>query len=146
MTDKVDRKPLSECKHTRAYYVGQSPGANTNQWAIDWFHSYCPKCGAIGESSQRLGRRKWTLPSDTVDRKPLEDMDIRDIACEWLKVNGFDGLCNSTHGCACELVDLMPCGAPSPTGCLPGYKVSGCSEECGNGCAFHIEPEKPKQE
>ena len=63
------------------------------------------------------------------------------IIPQYLKNNGYEGLV-SGEGCGCSLDDLMPCGGEFAMGCEAGYKVPGCTEECGQGCDFHIFPGK----
>ena len=50
-------------------------------------------------------------------------MNIRDIVEEYLKTNGFDGLCEN-NGCGCWLDNLMPCYQPDERNCKPGYSYS----------------------
>ena len=70
-------------------------------------------------------------------------MDIRKIAEQWLKENGYEGLCS--EDCGCEITDLMPCDTLS-TICEAGYKVP-CpgGEDCpaDGDCLWHISPTKP---
>ena len=47
---------------------------------------------------------------------------------------GFEGLFNTTGGCACLAGDLAPCGYPSLS-CRPGVRAP-C--DCGQGCGFHV--------
>ena len=35
---------------------------------------------------------------------------VKIIVADWLKANGFDGLCNPDAGCGCLIGDLAPCG------------------------------------
>lgn len=49
-----------------------------------------------------------------------------EIVKEYLKKNGYDGLCNLN--CGCTIDDLTPC-CEDFSYCVPGYKV-GCGE-CG---------------
>lgn len=56
--------------------------------------------------------------------------NLREIACDWLKCCGFDGLYNDVGSCACSVDDLMPCCEPSPS-CQAGYLIRCC--ECSNG-------------
>lgn len=69
----------------------------------------------------------------------MENPDLKELASEWLKANGYSGLYN-TDACGCELSDLMPCGEPGEL-CQAGYKLEfpdgKCS--CGEGCDWHIE-------
>ncbi|MFX0194862.1 MAG: hypothetical protein ACFFCW_01975 [Candidatus Hodarchaeota archaeon] len=70
-------------------------------------------------------------------------MTVKEIVEKCLKENGYNGLyCDS---CGCEIGDLMPCYGNS-TDCQPGYRIEGCTEECGLGCDFHIGPRKASDE
>ena len=57
----------------------------------------------------------------------------------------LDGLCADGGDCACLIEDLAPCGEMQET-CVPGHKVDGCSDDCGEGCDWHIVmgPREPK--
>ena len=73
-------------------------------------------------------------------------MKAKDIVEQWLRLNGYDGLC--TVDCGCELDDLMPCCEPDCCmDCEPGYKAS-CQgpEDCAadGDCPWHIVPTRPK--
>ena len=70
-------------------------------------------------------------------------MTVHDIIKKYLEDNGFDGLFNSNGKCACSTANLFPCDGPCDE-CEPGYRVEGCTDDCGCGCAFHICREKPK--
>ena len=48
-------------------------------------------------------------------------MTVEKIVKEWLKVNGYAGLCNPDAECGCELSDLNCC-CGSCFGCEPAYK------------------------
>jgi hypothetical protein len=67
-------------------------------------------------------------------------MTVKEILTEYLKSNGFDGLCG--FDCGCPLDDLIPCSDASDL-CVPGYKTP-C--DCGGGCEYHISETKEKQE
>lgn len=49
-------------------------------------------------------------------------MDIYDILKDWLKKNGYDGLCYPEEECGCLLEDLAPCIQPSLLNCKAGHK------------------------
>lgn len=70
-------------------------------------------------------------------------MTVSDIIKNYLKENGYDGLCNPGD-CACLISDLVPCDN-DPSICEPGYK-SEChgGEDCplDGDCGFHISPNK----
>lgn len=48
-------------------------------------------------------------------------MTVKEIMREWLKSNGYDGLCSPGY-CGCDLDDLMACCSESVTMCEPAYK------------------------
>jgi hypothetical protein len=64
-------------------------------------------------------------------------IDCKEMVRQHLKQNGFDGL-YAQDACACDLSDLMPCGGDGAMDCRAGYKASGCDDDCGRGCGFHI--------
>ena len=48
-------------------------------------------------------------------------MTVKDIIADYLKKNGFDGLCD--YDCGCGLDDLFPCESEARClGCEPAYK------------------------
>jgi hypothetical protein len=49
-------------------------------------------------------------------------MTILEIVREYLKANGYDGLCNPDAECGCVLDDLMPCSEPGME-CQAGHRV-----------------------
>ena len=68
---------------------------------------------------------------------------VKEIVRDYLIRHKYDGLyCEDyvfcVDNCGCELSDLFPCGEIYEY-CKPGYKAM-C--DCGDGCAFHIVPEK----
>jgi len=65
-------------------------------------------------------------------------MNIEKIISDYLESDDYDGLFNESTGCACLLNDLFPCGGDGILSCKPGYKMDGCTEECGLGCEFHV--------
>ena len=67
-------------------------------------------------------------------------VDCIDIVLGYLKENGYDGLFNDSHECACVLDDLVPC-CESIGDCQPGYKVP-C--DCGDH-DYHMVEEKPEK-
>jgi len=63
---------------------------------------------------------------------------IKEILTEWLKANGYDGLC-SRHGCGCGLDDLMPCWDECSADCRAAYQVPASEEykeEYGDDCEY----------
>ena len=48
-------------------------------------------------------------------------MDVLDIVKNWLTDNNYDGLYSEGGECACELLDLQPCGE-NFSDCHPGIK------------------------
>ena len=61
-------------------------------------------------------------------------MNTKEILTEWLRANGFDGLCNIEIGCGCDVDDLNPCG-DCAMDCVPAYK-NRCDPNCGSPCDF----------
>lgn len=51
-----------------------------------------------------------------------EDINVKSIVVEWLKINNYDGLVSDTSECGCSVDDLMPCGFDCIDTCLPAYK------------------------
>lgn len=68
-------------------------------------------------------------------------MELYDIVKNWLKENGYDGLCLPGEGCGCDLEDLMPCGSPAEY-CEAGYKQRA---PLGSGVDYFIVSEKGKE-
>lgn len=61
--------------------------------------------------------------------------DVQEILEQWLKEHGYDGLVNPDETCGCVLDDLCPCGTPSLSECVAGYKITRDDpewEEYGN--------------
>ena len=59
-------------------------------------------------------------------------MTVKEIVREWLKSNGYSGLCNDE--CGCEVDDLMPCVCGDVERCEAGYKVK-YTKGCDHGGA-----------
>lgn len=68
------------------------------------------------------------------------DVAIEDIIKNWLKENGYDGLCNCELECGCLLTDFMPCDYPNFKMCLAGYKVDKPS--LPSGFDYYLCPSK----
>jgi len=56
-------------------------------------------------------------------------MNVEQIVKQWLKDNGYDGLCEPIISCGCRSDDLFPCDSSGIVNCLPGYKWA-------NGCVY----------
>ena len=69
-------------------------------------------------------------------------MTVEEIVRDYLKENGYDGLCEHIGACACSVDDLAPCGEIQ-NDCEAGTRTEGCDDECGEGCKFHILKGKP---
>ena len=84
-------------------------------------------------------RRKETRKA----KRPAENVTVRSIVYDYLKSNGFDGLCNDE--CGCKIGELFVCDSPAD-GCGPGYKIP-CDPRygCDPGCGGHI-GQKPVKE
>lgn len=53
----------------------------------------------------------------------------KEIVEDYLRVNGYDGLCDPDAGCGCGLDDLCPCGVEIG-GCVPAYLVRKNCADC----------------
>jgi hypothetical protein len=75
-------------------------------------------------------------------------MNVYEIVKQYLKDNGFDGLC--TEDCGCLIDDLMPCDSECALDCEPGYRME--KEEAArrgymfdyDECKFIVTSEKPE--
>lgn len=56
-------------------------------------------------------------------------MTVEDIIIEWLKANGYDGLCSDC--CGCGLDGLAPC-CDDPMECKPAYRRIAIEDEPEN--------------
>lgn len=63
-------------------------------------------------------------------------MTLQQIVREWLKANGYDGLCDCNLECGCSVDDIMPCAEPG-TECEAGYQKKGDKD---SGYDFVIVP------
>ena len=68
-------------------------------------------------------------------------MNIRDMIKQFLKENGYDGLCNCDNDCACLKDDIAPCGEICGD-CFAGYYRKATEEEEYD---FYIELKKPEK-
>jgi hypothetical protein len=72
-------------------------------------------------------------------------MTVREIIENYLKENGYDGLCSDE--CGCQIGDLCPCESYM-FNCVPGY-LHKCDENCDHEFAYitdwHISTEKSKE-
>lgn len=66
-------------------------------------------------------------------------MTVEEIIKDYLKENGFDGLCNSYAECGCNIDELIACGNDC-SDCEPGYKIGAKSLEYN----YFITTKKPK--
>lgn len=66
--------------------------------------------------------------------------NVIDLVWAGLRARGYDGLFSDE--CGCSVDDLAPCGEIQ-FDCEAGYRHEGCSTGCGEGCDFHIKPDKP---
>jgi hypothetical protein len=64
----------------------------------------------------------------------MSDQDVGSIITEYLRKNGFDGLCSDD--CGCLIDDLFPCGQPWPD-CVPGVSNPERAKEME--CDFWVE-------
>jgi hypothetical protein len=58
---------------------------------------------------------------------------VKEIVFEYIKNNGYDGLCYPDMRCGCTVEDDIPCGENFQD-CIPGHKVhcNECNEQ--NNC------------
>ena len=49
-------------------------------------------------------------------------MTVKEMIERFLRVNGFDGLCNQTFECGCDIANLAPCECPYPD-CIGAYRL-----------------------
>lgn len=92
----------------------------------------------------RMKDKQNTKPESATDLKGRLDalVSCADMVRDYLERNGYDGLVDEGRECACCLEDLMPCGGEYAMTCEAGYRIDGCTKDCGNGCDFHIFPGK----
>jgi len=64
-------------------------------------------------------------------------MTVKDIVIEYLKVRGFDGLCNPDAGCGCGEGDFCPC-SEDWSECEPAYKTFAKEEGDNYGIGDEI--------
>ena len=57
---------------------------------------------------------------------PKPDTEVSDIVHDWLRLNGFDGLCHGALECGCHLDDFLVCQGEGGTfpQCRPAYKFT----------------------
>jgi hypothetical protein len=75
-------------------------------------------------------KRKTNMENN--DKKPE---NVAEIVIDYLKRNGYDGLCN--NDCGCDFDKFMPCDCPC-SDCEPAHKVlckeKDCDDCADNGC------------
>ena len=64
-------------------------------------------------------------------------LTVLKIVRERLIAEGYDGLVSERGDCACLVGDLAPCNAIGEW-CESGHRVDGCSDDCGDGCDWHV--------
>ncbi len=68
-----------------------------------------------------------------------------DLLRDALELGGYDGLYNPGE-CSCLLqYGLAPCSGVTDD-CTAGYRIEGCSDECGLGCDWHVGLDKRDSE
>lgn len=74
----------------------------------------------------------------------MNNKTIKEIAVEWLKANGYDGLYQDCGDCACLVDDLMPCMDELTSNCTAGYKTKCNPDDCplDGDCEWHISEKK----
>jgi len=58
---------------------------------------------------------------------------VKEIVKEWLKQNGYEGLCNGDYDCGCTLDTLMECGEVSEW-CEAAHKGKPPEQADGFNC------------
>lgn len=112
----------------------------------------CPKCGFVLAVEfvrwiTHAGMR-WVFTCPRCEKKFADyatqggDMELYKIAIEWLKNNGFDGLCDPSIECGCHIDDFMPCGEPG-IHCEAGHQVEAPHD---SGVDYFIWPGKAQPE
>lgn len=75
----------------------------------------------------------------------MSNPDTIDMVTFFLKQEQYDGLYSERCGCACEIVDLAPCGEIL-MGCTAGYRYwcedVDCEHTAGNGQHWHMREKK----
>lgn len=59
-------------------------------------------------------------------------MNVREIVVEYLKTNGYGGLCKDE--CGCPVDGLMPCDGECVETCAPGYRHKLPCVDCSHLC------------
>ncbi len=73
-------------------------------------------------------------------------MNVKEIIQDYLRKNGYDGLCCPEDPCGCSIDDLMPCEESCILiVCKPAYKHPCKGEACTNKCDGY-DPDDPEQE
>ena len=67
-------------------------------------------------------------------------MNVYEIVKQYLKENGYDGLCNSDAECGCNFDHLMVCESCCAD-CVSAYNHGEM-----RGYDYYMSPEKPKTE
>ena len=69
-------------------------------------------------------------------------MTVKEIIKQYLKANGYDGLCDPRNECGCLIGDLMSCTGYEGIcdGCEPGY--AGVNEDGDKVCCIKKQEEK----
>jgi hypothetical protein len=89
-----------------------------------------------GEDCPSWEVRKWKTLRVEIDR-------IKEKTKVWLATRAFDGLYNTSRGCACTLEDLMPRDRCRLEGCLPGYIHKTATKQIVL-CGLPLEEECPE--
>lgn len=73
-------------------------------------------------------------------------IDVETIIKNYLVENGYDGLVDPDHECACLVADLAPCrstygDSATVVECIAGHRVAiqpGSCAEHGAACSWHV--------
>jgi len=58
------------------------------------------------------------------------EITVKDIVKQYLRNNGYDGLGHEDSECACDIDNLMWCGADGISECVPAYRWECEEDEC----------------
>jgi len=138
-----DKKPCPHCG-------GEPVSARDTTFGRYWI--FCKKCLASSNryESEEQAIEAWNKRAEQENCKPA---NVVEVIINYLKIHGFDGLCNVN--CGCGLDNLFLCGELSME-CVPAYKhertkcvgCHGCGEEYRdwNEFVFCTNEKKPEKQ
>lgn len=122
-------RPLRLCKLCGSFYIG-----SVVEYAASNERKQC--------TSSRMypGLTVGEIIFDALEEGFVPHVSVSSLIEDSLEMQEMDGLFEVNGECACGVGDIGPCGSIQAD-CRSGYRVDGCT--CGEGCDFHIVPEKP---